>query len=79
MEFQVLVNSPEKIQQFVQITNSLSYDIDLISGKDCYLDAKSIMGILSCNFKKPMTVIVNCRDDAENERIMSDLAEYIIA
>ena len=79
LKFQVLVDSFEKIERFVKVTNSSNYDIDLVSGRDVYLDAKSIMGILSCNIQKPMTVIVNCKDEEENQRIKAGLAEYIIA
>lgn len=79
MSFNVLVDSFDKIRNFVSITNSSTYDIDLISGKSTYLDAKSIMGILSCNIAEPMTVVVNCKDEGENARLRAKLAPFIVA
>ena len=78
MSLKVLVNSFEKVQGFVNVTNSSLYDIDLIAGHGVYLDAKSIMGILSCNIKEPMTVVVNCNDETENKRLESQLMPYLV-
>ena len=78
MSFKVLVNSVEKIQDFVTITNSTDYDVDLLSGRSTYLDGKSFLGILSCNINEPMTVIVNCDDDSENARLRGQLDRYIV-
>lgn len=78
MEFKVLVNTFEKVEDFVTITNGSEYDIDLISGKNIYLDAKSMMGILSCNIKEPMTIIVNCTDDEANGKLKAELEKYIV-
>lgn len=79
MRFKVLVNSIEKIESFIGITNSTKYDVDLIAGRDKYLDGKSLMGILSCNIKEPMTVIINCDDEIEKKRLKNELSEYVIA
>lgn len=78
MVFQVLINSIEKAEDFIAITNTSSYDIDLIAGKDIYLDGKSILGIMSCNIFQPVTVIVNCDDENENKRLSKELAKYIV-
>ena len=78
MSFNVLVDSFDKIKNFVAITNSSTYDIDLLAGRNTYLDAKSIMGILSCNIAEPMTIIVNCNDEEENSRLKTKLQPYIV-
>ena len=39
MGVKVLLNSVDKVKDFIDITRSVSYDIDLISGWDTYLDA----------------------------------------
>ena len=49
MGVKVLLNSVDKVKDFIDITRSVSYDIDLISGRDTYLDAKSLLGVLSCD------------------------------
>ena len=79
MSFKVLVNTIDKIENFVGITRKFHYDIDLLVGRDKYLDGKSLMGILSCNIKEPMTVIVNCDDESEKLRLKEELSEYVVA
>lgn len=78
MRFKVLVDSFEKVQKFVSITNGFQHDIDLLSGRNVYLDAKSIMGILSCNIVEPLTVIVNCNNEEENSKLHRALEAYIV-
>jgi hypothetical protein len=52
----------EKIRRFIDITGSLDYDIDLISGR-YVVDGKSIMGIFSLELSKPIEVhVLNYRD-----------------
>ena len=48
MTVKVSLNSVEKIQDFVSIVKNASCDLDLICGRS-YLDAKSLLGILSCD------------------------------
>lgn len=79
MEFKILVNSFEKVQKFVSITNESDYDIDLLAGRNTYLDAKSLMGILSCNISEPMVIKVNCHDASENAKLKSQLSDYIVS
>ncbi len=77
MEVKVLLNSIEKIKDFVSIARGVDYDIDLISGRNTYLDAKSIMGILSCNVSKPLILDVHADDD-EMEEILQIFEDYIV-
>jgi hypothetical protein len=52
----------EKIRRFIDITGSLDYDIDLISGR-YVVDGKSMMGIFSLDLSEPIEVQVqNYRD-----------------
>lgn len=74
MEYKVLLNSAEKVRTFVSATTSVKCDIDLISGRS-YLDAKSILGIMSVNLKEPLIIRVNSDDDNE----LSSLYEMIKA
>jgi len=74
MEYKVLLNSTEKVKTFVSATTSAKCDIDLISGRS-YLDAKSILGIMSVNLKEPLTIRVNSDDVSE----LSSLYERIKA
>ena len=55
----VLLDSVDKVRDFVDITRSASYDIDLISGRNTYLDAKSLLGVLSCDCTKPLVLDIH--------------------
>lgn len=78
MNVKVLLNSVEKIKNFVNITKNVNYDIDLVSGKNTYLDAKSIMGILSCDCSKPLQLDIHADED-ERFEIIEMLEDYIVA
>lgn len=78
MNIKVLLDTVEKIQGFVNIMKEATCDIDLISGRNVYLDAKSILGILSCDVRKPMVLDIH-GDVEEREEIISKLGEYLVA
>lgn len=78
MKTKVLINNINKIQEFVKITNHCSFDIDLVSGSNVYLDAKSLLGILSCNYQEPLSIFIHA-DEKESQQLLMDLDEYIIA
>lgn len=59
MEITVLLDSIEKVQDFVEATNLIECDVDVLSGKQVYRDGKSFLGLMSCNFRNPLTVIVH--------------------
>lgn len=68
----IILDSLEKVNEFVAIAMKREYDIDLISGK--YLvNAKSIMGIFSLDLTKPLTVKTDC-NDAE---FLKDIDKFI--
>lgn len=78
MVFKVLIDSIEKAEHFVSITNDFDYDVDLVAGKNIYLDGKSILGIMSCNISEPITMITNCDDIVENEKLAIQLEPYLV-
>lgn len=53
----IKLDSFDKIKKFINITSTLNYDLDLISGKYA-VDGKSIMGILSLDLSKEILVSV---------------------
>lgn len=77
MTVKVSLNSVEKIQDFVKIVKNTSCDMDLISGRS-YLDAKSIMGILSCDVKKPLQLDIHGTDEEASE-VVSLIDKYVVA
>ena len=78
MKVKVLLDSAEKVTDFVSITAKTPCDIDLISGKNTYLDAKSIMGILSCAYRRPLTLDIHAEDD-EKAEVLSRLGKFLLA
>ena len=42
MQVKVLLNTVEKIKEFVTVTSDAPFDVDLISNNRTYLDAKSL-------------------------------------
>ena len=62
MEFKVVLNSPEEVKEFVKAASQCDAEIDLKSGS-IYLDAKSLLGVLSMGIKKELKVM--CVKDDE--------------
>ncbi len=78
MGIKVLLNSVEKVKGFIDITRNASFDIDLISGRNTYLDAKSLLGVLSCDCSKPLVLDIHADED-EREEFIALLEEYVVA
>lgn len=69
---QVLLNNIEKVNCFVEKMSEKNYDIDLSLGK--YLvNGKSMIGVLSLDLTKPVTVIAETND----ESFLHEIDEYI--
>lgn len=69
---QVILNNIESVNRFVAKMSEKDYDVDLVSGK--YLvNAKSMMGVLSLDLTRPVTV------NAETDDIgfLEEINEYI--
>ena len=78
MGVNVLLDSVETIKEFVEITRAQNYAIDLISGRNTYLDAKSLLGIMSCDCKKPLTLVIHA-DEEEADDFMESIEKYVVA
>ena len=78
MGVKVLLDSVDKVKDFVDITRSASYDIDLISGRHTYLDAKSLLGVLSCDCTKPLVLDIHAEQE-ERAELIEKLEKYVVA
>ena len=78
MGVKVLLDSVDKVRDFVDITRSASYDIDLISGRNTYLDAKSLLGVLSCDCTKPLVLDIHAEQE-ERKELIARLEKYVVA
>ncbi len=71
IEEKIMLDELQKVNAFVSLAMSKSYDIDLISGK--YLvNAKSIMGIFSLDLTEPLTV----KADADDPEFLEEIKVY---
>lgn len=69
----VRLNMVENLNQFISIVNRYPYEISLRSGRKVR-DAKSVLGILSLNLKKPLSLEIYC--DNCNE-LLEELRPFI--
>ena len=74
---QVLLDDISKIKEFVRLVNHSNCDIDLISGKNKFLDAKSILGVMSCNIHEPLTIEI-IGSDEEKKLLIESIKDYIV-
>ena len=71
---QVLLNSMEEIQEFNRIVGQYEYEVDMVSGR-YVIDAKSLMGILSLDLSKPVTIQMQGNPD---EEFLGKLEKFIV-
>ena len=74
MEFKIKLNSPDEVREFVKAASNCPADIDLKSGA-VYLDAKSLLGVLTMGLQREMKVI--CAMD--DETFMKSVQKFAIA
>lgn len=70
----VMLNSIEEVKEFVAITNSFSFECDLVSGRYA-VDAKSIMGIFSLDLAKPLDFVVH-EDGAKVQELFDEVEKF---
>ncbi len=64
------------VRAIVSAASEMSCDVDLVSGR-YIIDAKSIMGIFSLDFAKPITVEIHGTDE-EADRFIAKIKDYIV-
>ena len=69
----VLLNTLEKVKDFVNRVSTLECDVDVLYRR-YVLDAKSIMSILSIDLMNPLKVVIHS-DDYEELKLFSDMME----
>ena len=75
IERKVFLKTLDEVKNFVNIMMSRPYDVELLSGK-YIVNAKSVMGVLSLDLTRPITVVVNTEND---EEILSLIEPYVNA
>ncbi|MBP3237738.1 MAG: HPr family phosphocarrier protein [Lachnospiraceae bacterium] len=70
---QIMLNSIDKVKNFVNDVAKFDSDFDLISGR-YVIDAKSIMGIFSLDLSKPITLNIHSTENVD--KILETLKPY---
>ncbi|MCR5005715.1 MAG: HPr family phosphocarrier protein [Clostridiales bacterium] len=71
----VLIDTIEKVKQFVQIVSGFPCEMDLSTGRYT-IDAKSIMGIFSLDISAPLDLIIH--DEKAVPSIREALDSFLI-
>ncbi len=73
-KFRIKLNSANDVEEFVKIASGFDFDIDLVSGT-VYLDAKSLLGVLSMGLKRELNVITM----VEDQQFASAIKKFSVA
>ncbi|MBD5559001.1 MAG: HPr family phosphocarrier protein [Clostridia bacterium] len=73
----VLINTIDKVKDFVRDTSQFDADMDLISGR-YVIDAKSILGLFSLDLSKPLDLEIHA-SEPELSEILTALHPYIVS
>ena len=71
---EVLLNSIDKVKNFVNTVSRYEGEFDLVSGR-YVIDAKSIMGIFSLDLSQPIRLDVHV--DAVAEKVLPELTAFL--
>lgn len=74
--FDVLINTIDKVREFVSIVSTFNADMDVVSGKYT-INAKSILGLFSLDLSRPVRLDIEGTPE-EIEKIRTALASYIV-
>ncbi len=77
MKVNIMLDSADKVKEFNSIVKMVSFPMDVISGRTKYLDAKSLLGLLSCDLSKPMVLDTHGKESEERE-LLSKIGEFIV-
>ena len=75
-EVQILLNSIDKVKDFVYIVGKFDARMELVSGR-AVIDAKSIMSIFCVDLSKPMMLRIHEKRKYAEE-VVDAIKEYIV-
>lgn len=74
--FDIKIGSIERGHELVKIANSYKEDIDVFIDR-YVVDAKSILGVFSLSWNKPLRISIKTNDDTIIARFEQDIKEYM--
>lgn len=75
-KMKIMLGSIADVKEFVALTNSYSFESDLVSGRYA-VDAKSIMGIFSLDLAKPLDFVVH-NDSAKADELLDAVKKFSV-
>lgn len=75
--YKVMLNSIDKVKQFVNVTSKVDGDVFLQSGR-YIIDAKSVMGIFSIDLTKPLEMSFEKCSDEEENKYLEKIQEFLV-
>ena len=65
----------EDLKEFIKITSSFESDIDIVKGR-YVIDAKSLMGILSLDFSKDISIVIHSENEDEIAKFNETMKKF---
>ena len=75
LNFEVSLDSIDKVKKFVTAISHFETEFDLICGR-YVIDAKSIMGIFSLDLSRPINLVVH--EGADMDAVKEAIAPFIV-
>ncbi len=76
-EFNIVLNTVEKVKEFVGIASKVEPEMDIVVGR-YIIDAKSIMGIFSIDLTRTLTLRISSDDYDTCIDIKSKMEKFIV-
>lgn len=76
-QVKVLINSIDKVKDFINIISEFENDFDIVSGK-YVIDAKSIMGIFCLDLSRPHNLNIYENNESNLKTILNALQRFIV-
>ena len=63
VECNILLDTIDKIADFIKVISKIEYDIDLVKGRYT-VDAKSVVGVFTLDLSKEAKIIIHTDDES---------------
>lgn len=75
MEYEIKLDTIEKVKKFVSVVDKFENDIDIVSGR-YIVNAKSVMALFSLNLMEVLKVIIHGVNTSELEKFEEVMEEF---
>ena len=75
MEYEIILNTIEKVKKFVSVIDKFENDIDIVSGR-YIVNGHSIMALFSLDLMNSLRVIIHGANEGEIEKFEEVMEEF---